>query len=110
MRVDVTHWDKWTEDSAKNQDPEVIFICKGMSQTPELPEITYQQEPTNIENTDTFVSNVSLKDPDTRWEVTVSIFKHASSGGLFGVDTSFLQNTEEPVYDPFDGRRLTSEL
>ena len=52
----------------------------------------------------TSVTQITVTDPDTKLGVDVSIFKDAESGGMFGVDSSFLSNTDEPVYNPFTGR------
>jgi hypothetical protein len=47
------------------------------------------------------VTEITVTDPDTNLPVEVSIFKEVESGGMFGVDSSFLANTEEPVYSVF---------
>lgn len=47
-----------------------------------------------------FIKVITLIDPDTLLEVEVSIFKE-EAGGMFGVDTSYLANTEEPVISVF---------
>lgn len=47
------------------------------------------------------IENYPVIDPDTGNEVFVSIIK-LETGGIIGIDTSFLENTEEPVYSPFD--------
>ncbi len=44
---------------------------------------------------------VRVNDPDTGNVVDVTIFKMAT-GGIIGIDSSYLENTEEPVYSPFD--------
>ena len=48
-----------------------------------------------------FIKEVSVIDPETGFEVTVSLFK-LETGGIIGIDTSFIANTEEPIYSPFD--------
>ena len=48
-----------------------------------------------------FIQEVTVTDPDSHLPVEVSIYKDVDSGGLFGVDSSFLE-TEEPVYIPFE--------
>ena len=43
-----------------------------------------------------FVTEVTVIDPDSKGEVQVSIFKSENSGGMFGIDSSFIeQNFEE---------------
>jgi hypothetical protein len=49
-------------------------------------------------------------DPDRKFEVRVSMFKHLQSGGIFGIDSSFLTDNfaddeEVIVNDPFDSQR-----
>jgi hypothetical protein len=48
-----------------------------------------------------FVKTITLADPDTGFDVWVAIYK-LETGGMIGVDESFLANTDEPVYSPFD--------
>ena len=45
------------------------------------------------------VSEVTVTDPDTGGEVSVSIFKDSSSGGMFGVDSSFIEQLFEDDED-----------
>jgi len=52
------------------------------------------------------VTDITIKDPDTGLDIAVSIFKHAN-GGMFGIDRSYLENTDEVVFCPFTGRILT---
>jgi hypothetical protein len=47
------------------------------------------------------VTTVTVKDPDTKLPVEVVIVK-LDTGGMMGIDASFLANTEEPVYSCFD--------
>ena len=48
-----------------------------------------------------FVKRITVTDPDTGFDVEVDILK-TEGGGMVGIDSSFLANTEEPVYSPFD--------
>lgn len=48
-----------------------------------------------------FLQSITVIDPDTNGEVRVSIYK-LDNGGMIGVDESFLANTDEPVFSPFD--------
>ncbi len=48
-----------------------------------------------------FLQSITVIDPDTNGEVQVSIYK-LDNGGMIGVDESFLANTDEPVFSPFD--------
>jgi hypothetical protein len=49
----------------------------------------------------TFIKTITVTDPDCGVDVEVSIYK-LETGGMIGVDESFLTNTNEPVYSPFD--------
>jgi hypothetical protein len=49
----------------------------------------------------TFIKTITVTDPDSGLGVEVSIYK-LETGGMIGVDESFLANTNEPVYSPFD--------
>ena len=46
------------------------------------------------------IKEITLTDPDTHLRVDVTIYKE-EGGGMFGVDSSFLSNTDLPVYSPF---------
>lgn len=48
-----------------------------------------------------YVITTTVIDPDTGNEVEVSIYK-TQGGGMVGIDSSFLANTDEPIYSPFD--------
>lgn len=48
-----------------------------------------------------FVRTVSVVDPDTNLPVEVEIRK-METGGMVGLDESFLTNTEYPTYSPYD--------
>jgi hypothetical protein len=57
--------------------------------------------------TATLVQEVTVTDPDTKANVSVSIYKHDQSGGMFGIDSSFIEQNfdddETPtVADPFN--------
>lgn len=54
----------------------------------------------------TFIKEIEVIDPDTNAPVKVAIYKHDSTGGMFGIDASFIeQNFEDDetptVADPF---------
>lgn len=52
------------------------------------------------------ITVVTVEDPDSKLPVEVAIIK-LNTGGMIGVDASFLSNTEEPIYSPFDkGRKI----
>lgn len=47
------------------------------------------------------VKEITVIDPDTGLEVEVMIYK-LSTGPMVGIDSSFISNTDDPVYSPFD--------
>lgn len=58
-------------------------------------------------NTAKFVIDLIVTDPQTGNDVNVSMFKHEQSGGMFGIDASFIeQNFDDDdvptVADPFN--------
>jgi putative methionine-R-sulfoxide reductase with GAF domain len=62
-------------------------------------------------NSATFVQEVTIVDPQTKGNVTVSIFKHDQSGGIFGVDSSFIEQSFDDdetamIADPFNNNSL----
>jgi len=56
-----------------------------------------------MKNTARFVSEVTEIDPDSKGDVEMSVFKHDQSGGMFAIDSSFLdqcfEDDEDPVID-----------
>lgn len=48
-----------------------------------------------------YIKTINVVDPDSKLQVAVGIYKLAT-GGIVGIDESFLANTEEQVYSPFD--------
>lgn len=47
------------------------------------------------------IAEFSLTDPDTMGQVHIAVIK-LETGGMIGIDSSFLANTDEPIYSPFD--------
>ena len=50
-------------------------------------------------NTAKYVKEVTITDPDTKLNVEIAIFKHNQSGGMFAIDSSYL-NTFDDEIDP----------
>lgn len=65
--------------------------------------IPWKNENPNI--TSTFIMELPLIDPDTKLPVSLSIYK-LSNGAVVGIDSSFLENTDEPVYSPYDEEKV----
>lgn len=55
-----------------------------------------------------FIQEVSVTDPESEAPVSISIYKDKTSGGMFGVDSSFLETLEEDenVTEPFNGNKV----
>lgn len=47
------------------------------------------------------ISVITVTDPDSHLPVEVAIYKDDSSGAMFGVDASFIEQEAGPVYSPF---------
>ena len=47
------------------------------------------------------VHHHTVIDPDTGGKVTICVIK-LETGGMIGIDASFLEQVEEPIYSPFD--------
>lgn len=57
-----------------------------------------------------FIQEITVIDPETKGEVAVEIWKDPVSGGIFGLDASFIeQMTEQIIPSPFD-RKLKLRL
>ena len=53
-----------------------------------------------------FVAEISVIDPETNLPVHIAIYKDKHHGGLFGIDSSFVEQEVEDdgmIYSPFDG-------
>ncbi len=48
-----------------------------------------------------FIKTITVTDPDSNAPVEVDLFK-LNTGGIVGIDASFISNTDEPIYSPFD--------
>lgn len=58
-------------------------------------------------NSALFVTEFTVRDPETKGIVTLAVYKHEQSGGMFAVDSSFIeQNFEDDetpmISDPFN--------
>ena len=51
-----------------------------------------------------FVKEITVVDPDTKGVIHLAVYKH-QNGGMFALDSSFIEQLREdvndPVYDPF---------
>jgi hypothetical protein len=58
-------------------------------------------------NSALFVTEVRINDPETKATVVLAVYKHEQSGGMFAIDSSFIeQNFEDDetpmISDPFN--------
>jgi len=59
-----------------------------------------------------FVQEINVIDPDTKGKVSMSVFKHEQSNGMFAIDSSYLDQCFDDdkniiIYDPLDfGEKL----
>jgi len=63
-----------------------------------------------MKTTARFITEVTVIDPDSKGEVSMSVFKHDQGQGMFAIDSSFLDqcfdDDEDPVIDdPFNKDR-----
>jgi hypothetical protein len=49
-----------------------------------------------------YAGEVTVKDPETGNEVEMEIWKDPETGGMFGVDSTFLDQVRDYVPSPFD--------
>jgi len=59
-----------------------------------------------MKNTARFITEITVTDPDSKGDVGLSVFKHDQGGGMFAIDSSYLdqcfEDDEDPVIpDPF---------
>jgi hypothetical protein len=67
----------------------------------------------DIPNSAEFVKEVTVIDPDSKAPVEMAVFKHNETGGMFAIDSSYLDqcfddDTDPCIPDPFnDGQTVT---
>lgn len=62
-----------------------------------------------------FVKEITVEDPDTKAPIELSVFKHVQSGGMFAIDSSYLDQCfedDEPVIipDPFSDNDQSKQV
>ena len=50
----------------------------------------------------TFVKEITVIDPDSGGEVELEVWKDPSTGGIFALDASFLDQVKDIIRSPFD--------
>ncbi len=55
------------------------------------------------------ITEITVTDPDSHLEVQVTIYK-MENGGMVGIDSSFIANTDDPVYSPYDKKRVELDI
>lgn len=58
-------------------------------------------------NSAVYQKEITVKDPDSRHGVEMSVFKHENSGAMFAIDSSYLEqcfddDTDPCIPDPFN--------
>jgi hypothetical protein len=49
-----------------------------------------------------FVTQITVTDPDSKGGVELEIWKDPTSGGLVGIDASFLDHVDDAIPNPFN--------
>jgi hypothetical protein len=49
-----------------------------------------------------YITTITVTDPDTELPVEVEIRKDMDSGAMIGIDGSYLENTDNDVYSPYN--------
>ena len=57
-----------------------------------------------------FIKEVTVIDPDSNAPVELEIWKDQETGGIFGVDSSFLEAESGYHYNPFSGEEQVLSL
>ena len=60
-----------------------------------------------LSNSAEYVKEVTVKDPDSKAPVEMTVFKHTDSGAMFAIDSSYLEqcfddDTDPVIPDPFN--------
>jgi len=53
-----------------------------------------------------FIREIEVKDPDTGGVVEVELWKDSESGGIFGIDSSFLDQVRDEILSPFNQKTV----
>ena len=64
-------------------------------------------EAKSVNNSAVFTKEIEVRDPDSRHNVQMSVFKHEDSGAMFAIDSSYLEqcfddDTDPVIPDPFN--------
>jgi hypothetical protein len=51
-------------------------------------------------NTAKLITEITITDPDSNLPVGVAIYKDLQSGGIFGVDSSYVEQVSDKVWNP----------
>ena len=57
-----------------------------------------------------YIKEVTVIDPDSGGEVEIEIWKDMETGGMFGVDESFLEAENGCIYNPFSGEKQVLDV
>ena len=56
-----------------------------------------------MNNKHIYIKDITVTDPDTGGDVIVELWKDVESGGIFGIDESFLDAESGVCFNPFSG-------
>ena len=100
-----------------NEEIKLLKQYLGVHPDTELKEVLENRiaelEAKELSNSAEYVKEISVIDPDSKGEVAMCVFKHNESGGMFAVDSSYLEqcfddDTDPVIPDPFnDGLNVT---
>jgi hypothetical protein len=48
-----------------------------------------------------FIETITINDPDTNAPVELEVYKDEGSGGIFAIDSSYLEQVENEIPSPF---------
>lgn len=103
MKDIVKQFVSWFEDNMEMEtwlDPETDQ-WKPYTELPEYRRLveTLERDETPVKAK--YVDEIHVDDPDTGLPVHVAIYK-METGGMVGIDSSFLENTDLDVFSPYD--------
>jgi len=83
----------------------------GLTVSGQLPEWAQGEARADSAHSARYVTEALVADPDTGDDVAVAVYKDRASGGMFGVDESYVERMGEgeTVAEPFYGRRVALE-
>lgn len=100
-----------------NEEIKRLKVYLGVHPDSEIRDILEQRiaelEAREVSNSAEFVKEISVKDPDSGGWVEISVFKHNETGGMFAIDSSYLDlcfddDTDPMIQDPFNDNQTVT--